>query len=316
MSSLYILMIGSYWISLSGIVFMAGALTSRMYVTIPSGAYACTPGSNEKCLGRLASQFIFIVSVCTLLANVAHLILHCSVMTGTPLREVFSILPLFVMKTKYGVLSLLRNIVLVAIMVVLFIGLKNDKIWVTISGILLSIILLVTLSMSGHQGTKGYTSIPFVLDVFHAIAITAWIGGIFYIRYCYSFFLKQADIKFWDIFLSLINRYSRLATISVAIVLITGVVLSFVNVENFKALTSSLYGRILLLKASSVFLIMLHGGANKMLFIPQLNSIDSTEWSQLTSIRRKLDVSMTIEVFLGLAILFATSILIHLSPGE
>jgi putative copper export protein len=201
-------------------------------------------------------------------------------------------------------------------MVVLFIGLKNDKIWVTISGILLSIILLVTLSMSGHQGTKGYTSIPFVLDVFHAIAITAWIGGIFFIRYCYSFFLKRADIEFWDIFLSLINRYSQLATISVAVVLITGVVLSFTNVENLTAVTSSLYGKVLLLKISIVFFIMLLGGANKKLFIPQLNNIDTSQWSQLTSLRRKLDISMTIEVFLGLVILFATSILIHLSPGE
>ena len=297
-------------------VFLAGALTSRMYVTIPSGAYACMPGSNKKCLGKRAIQFIFIISVVTLLSSIVHLILHCSVMTGTPLTEVFSILPLFVTKTKYGIFSLIRTIILMVIIIVLFMGIRSDKIWVTISGIFLSLLLLVTLTMSGHQGTKGYSSIPFVLDVFHVIAITVWIGGIFFIRYGYSFFFKRADIDFWDIFLVLINRFSRLATISVAVVIVTGVVLFFTNVENITAATSSLYGKVLLLKTSFVFFIMLFGGANKIFFIPRLNSINRSEWSRLTSLRRKFDVSMTIEVFLGLGILLATGILTHLSPGE
>jgi putative copper export protein len=316
MSPLYPFMISSYWIFLSGMVFLAGAFTSRMYVTIPSGAYACIPGSNKKCLGKLAIQFIFVVAICTLLSNIVHLILHCSVMTGTPLKEVFSILPLFITKTKYGIFSLMRTIVLMVIIIVLFMGIRNDRIWVTISGIFLSLLLLLTLTMSGHQGTKGYSSIPFVLDVIHVIAITVWIGGIFFIRYCYSFFFKRADIVFWDIFLALINRFSRIATVSVAVVLITGVVLSFTNVGDLTAVTSSLYGKVLLLKASFVYIIMLFGGANKIFFIPRLNSINRSEWSRLTSLRRKLDVSMTIEVFLGLGILLATGILTHLSPGD
>ncbi len=309
-------MIGLYWLFLSGVVFIAGSLVSRLLVTIPSGAYKCTPGGEGKCLGEKAIQFIAIISAITFLSSIIHLTLHCSVMTGTSLKEVFSVLPLFITKTKYGILSIARTVLLMIIAIILFIGLRHDRIWVTISGVIFSLLLVGTLAMSGHQGTKGYASIPFVLDIFHIIAITVWIGGLFFIRYCYSFFLKEADIELCDIFLKLINRFSNLATISVAIVIVTGVILSILNVESISAVTSTFYGKILLLKVALAGLIMLFGGANKMLLIPRINTIKSLDWCHLISLRRKLDVSMTAEVVLGLAILLATGVLTHLSPGE
>jgi hypothetical protein len=83
---MYSSMIIFYWLFLSGVIFLAGAFVSRVYVTGPSGAEACFPYGTKKSLGKTAVQYIFLISVLTLLANAVHFVLHCSI-TGLPSSE-------------------------------------------------------------------------------------------------------------------------------------------------------------------------------------------------------------------------------------
>jgi putative copper export protein len=316
MSYLNILMISFYWLFLSGTVFITGALVLKILITIPSGADACVQTGKNKTIGECTIPVIFFISLITLIFNIAHVILHCSVITETPLQEVFSVIPLFLLKTKYGMFSVMRTIVMATIVLVLAFALKrNDKL-VIITGIALSLMFLVMLTMSGHQGTKGYLSIPFLFDVLHVTAISIWIGGLFSLYCCYSFFLKKAGSESWGIFLELINRFSRIATLCVVTVIVSGIVLYIYNFKGFSGLVTTDYGIVLLIKILLVVPITLFGAINKFSFIPQLNKTDGNDWTGAMSLRRKLDTTMTIEVFLGLLILLATSILTHLSPGE
>ncbi len=309
-------MISFYWLFLSGTVFIAGALVFKILIAIPSGADACVQTGENKTVGECTIPVIFFISLITLIFNIAHIILHCSVTTETPLLEVFSILPLFLLKTKYGMYSLMRTIVMVAIVLVLAFALKRNDKWVIITGIAFSLVFLVMLTMSGHQGTKGYLSIPFLLDILHVVAISIWMGGLFSIYCCYSFFLKKAGSESWDIFLEFINRFSRIATLCVAAIIVSGVVLCIYNLKGFSGLITTDYGVVLLIKILLVVPIIMFGAINKFSLIPQLNKTDVNDWTRLMSLRRKLDTTMTIDVFLGLLILLATSILTHLSPGE
>ncbi len=99
MSYLNILMISFYWPFLSGTVFIAGALAFKILIAIPSGADACVQTGKNKTVGECTIPVIFFISLIALIFNIAHIILHCSVTTETPLLEVFSILPLFLLKT-------------------------------------------------------------------------------------------------------------------------------------------------------------------------------------------------------------------------
>ncbi len=316
MSYLNILMISFYWLFLSGTVFIAGALALKTLVAVPSGADACVQTGENKTVGECTIPVIFFISLITLIFNIAHVILHCSVITETPLLEVFSILPLFLLKTKYGIYSLMRTIVMAAIVLVLAFELKRNDKPVMITGIAFSLIFLVMLTMSGHQGTKGYLSIPFLLDILHVVAISIWMGGLFSIYCCYSFFLKKAGSESWDIFLEFINRFSRIATLCVVAIIVSGTVIYLYNSKGFSDLVTTDYGIVLLIKILLFVLIILSGAINKFSLVPQLNKTDVNDWTRLMSLRRKLDTTMTIEVFLGLLILLATSILTHLSPGE
>lgn len=307
-------MLLSYWLFLSGVVFVAGSFTSRVFVTGPSGADICLAGERKRCFGEIATRHIFAISLFTLIVNGVHLILHASVMTETPLNETFSIIPVFLEKTKYGRLAVLRSVFLFGIIVLAFLALRKERRWVKISGVVCSFFLLLVISMSGHQGAKGYANIPFFLDVFHIIAVSLWIGGLFFLRFSFSFFLKEAGAELWDTCCSLINRFSRLATYCVFIAGVSGGVLAVFNIKSFSVVLTTQYGLVLLVKAILVGGIMLLGGINKYVIIPLMNMTEKEKWTELTKLRRRLFSLLTFEVYIGLAVLFLTSLLTHLSP--
>jgi len=303
-----------YWLFLSGVIFLAGAYISRVYVTGPSGAEACSPGGRNKCFGETVTKYIFLISILTLFANAIHFILHCAVMTETPLKEVFSILPTFITKTKYGKFAILRTVFLAAIIVVSFINVMKDQKWTTLSGVVFSLLLLVVIAMSGHQCAKGYMNFPFLLDALHLVAVSAWIGGIIFIRFFLSAFAKGAYIEFWRNLKSFMNRFSQLATFCVFIAALTGVLLSYVNVKGFSVFMNTPYGITLLMKILLVGIIAMIGGMNKFFTIPNLNTIKVEESSEVLPHVRKLFNLITIEASLGFVVLLLTSILTHLSP--
>jgi putative copper export protein len=235
-------------------------------------------------------------------------------MTETPLNEVFSILPAFLTKTKYGKFTILKSLVMFFIIAISFLSLFADKKYLNITGAIASLLLLIVISMSGHQGAEGYTTFPFFLDVFHTISISLWIGGIFFLSRCFSFFLKEAGIEFMEIFKRLINRFSLVATFCVFIAGVTGIILSFVNVKSLSILIDTQYGVVLLLKAILVGMIVILGGINKFIIIPRLNKADKDEWSALIKTRKKLYITINAEMCIGSAVLLLTSLLTHLSP--
>jgi putative copper resistance protein D len=317
MTSLNLLMLGSYWVFISGAVFITGALTLKILITGPSGADSCIHSEKDRPLGESSITLLFTISIITLIFNVVHIIVHCSYMTETPLEEVFSILPMYLLKTRYGIISLIRLILsLLVTLTISFYAFSRKAQWPVLTGILFSLLLIATLAMSGHQGTRGYLSIPFFLDVIHTVAVSLWIGGIFYICCSYADLLKRPEKEINDICLKVANRFSRIATLCVAAIIVSGVVLSVYNVKNWAKLITTDYGIVLLIKISLVLLITLLGGLNKLLFIPGMQKAHTTNRSQFTSCSGKLHATIRIEAILGLIILLTTGILTHLSPGE
>ena len=311
---MYSLMILFYWFFLSGVIFLAGAYTSRIFVSGPSGAELCFPGGRNKCLGETLTKYLFLIAILTLFVNAIHFVLHCAVMTETPLKEVYSILPAFITKTKYGRLAILKSVFLAAITVVSFISVLNDRKWATLSGFVFSLLLLVVIAMSGHQGAKGYMNFPFFFDALHLVAVSLWIGGIIFLRFFLSVFVKGAYIEFWRNLTALVNRFSQLATYCVFIAAVTGILLSYNNVKEFSVLMNTQYGIVLLVKIVLVGIIVIIGGMNKFFVIPDMNTIKVEGSSEGLAHSSKLLNLVTIEASLGLIVLLLTSVLTHLSP--
>ena len=302
------------WLFLSGVIFLAGAYVSRVYVTGPSGAEVCFTDSRNKYFRETVTKYLFLISVLTLLANVIHFVLHCAVMTETPLNEVFSILPAFITKAKYGRFVILRSVFLAAIIAVSFIGVMKDQKWTTPAGLVFSLLLLVVIAMSGHQGVEGYMNFPFLLDALHMVTVSLWIGGIIFIRFFLSAFVKGAYIEFWPNLTALVNRFSQLATYCVFIAGLTGALLSYFIMQGGPVLVNTQYGITLLVKILLVGIIVIIGTMNKFSVIPNMNAIKAEERAEGLAHGRRLLNLVSIEAGLGFVVLLLTSILRHLSP--
>jgi putative copper export protein len=314
MSLLYSSMIILYWLFLSGVIFLEGAFASRIYVTGPSSAEVSPLAGEKRSLCETVARYILLISVFTLLANAVHFVLHCAIMTETPLKEVFSILPSFITKTKYGRFTILRTVFLTGIIVMSFVTVVKDQKWVTLSGALFSFLLLVVIAMSGHQGAKGYFNLPFFLDVFHLVSISLWIGGLFFIRPVLTTLIRGSHVELWGNLKSLINRFSQMATACVFIAAITGILLSYFNVKSMIILTQTNYGIVLLVKITLVGIIMILGGVNKFFVIPNLNKVDPDKNPEDMKYGWKLVYMVNTEASIGFIVLFLTSLLTHLSP--
>ncbi|MEW6109699.1 MAG: CopD family protein [Nitrospirota bacterium] len=309
-----IFMLLFYWLFLSGTVFVAGAFSARIFVTGPSGADICVHPGAKSCFGELAARTIFVAALITFVVNAAHLILHVSVVTEAPLKEVFQAVPAFLLKTKYGRLTILRTVLLAGIIFMSFLNLKGNNRWMVIAGTVFSFSLLAVFSMSGHQGARGYTNVPFFMDMFHIISVSLWIGGLFFMRICFSFFLKETAVEFFENFKSLINRFSSMATLCVFVAGITGAGIALFNLESLEELVDTEYGGVLLVKAVLAGIIFLLGGVNKIFLIPPLNAIEKEKWPEVAALKKRLFFVVSAEAYLGCLVLLLTSVLTHLSP--
>jgi putative copper export protein len=109
----------------------------------------------------------------------------------------------------------------------------------------------------------------------------------------------------WQSIAALVNSFSSVAIGSVAIVVVTGVVASWVHLDRISALWQTLYGRVLLLKLGLVASTLLLGAYNFRRVQPQLVRQEGAA---------RLRKSASLELGFGLLILLVTAWLTGLSP--
>jgi putative copper export protein len=307
-------MIFFYWIFLSCVFFITGAYASRVLITDPSGADVCHLPGKRKCLGETSARMIFLISIIALIANALSLLLQASVISDTPLKEVYSVIIPFLLETRYGRFSILRTGLLAAVLIMSYMAARRGGRRISLAGAAVSFLVLVSISMSGHQGTRREPAVPLVLDVFHIGAVSLWVGGLFYLRFCYAFLMDKAGPEFFAVFRNLIMRFSRMATVCVFIGASAGVGLGFVNVKRLPYLVHTPYGVALLLKLLVVAVLASLGGVNKFILLPRLNKSGTEQWTETAAYRAWLRRVISAEVVSGFIVLLATSILTHLSP--
>jgi putative copper export protein len=314
MNSVNVAMLLFYWIFLSCVFFIAGAYASRAFVTGPAGADVCYLPGEKKCLGETSARIIFLVSIIALIAEALYLVLQASIVSDTPLKEIYPVILPFLLETRYGRFSVLRACLLAVVLILSYAASRRGGMRLSLAGAAVSLLILVSISMSGHQGTRRGTAVPLVIDIFHISAVSLWIGGLFYVRFCYAFFMNRADIEFFPVFRNLMMRFSRMATVCVFIGASAGVSLGFINVRQLPYLIHSPYGLTLLVKTLVVGVLICLGGVNKFILLPRLDTSGTEHWTKTATYRAWLHRVITAEVVSGLTVLLITSLLTHLSP--
>lgn len=159
--------------------------------------------------------------------------------------------------------------------------------------------VLITLSLQGHAASEeGF--LPLFMDWTHAAAASLWVGGLLGFPLLFFGLLREKTAEERKtLLLRMVPRFSRVATVAVAVLLVTGVYASLQYVPSLAAVTSTYYGRALIMKLGMVVLLLAVGG---------INLIDRG--------RGPFDRMVAVELILAAGIFVVTGFLSSLAPTE
>jgi copper transport protein len=169
--------------------------------------------------------------------------------------------------------------------------------------------VMVTLSLVSHAAaTAGVQVTAVVSDLLHLLAAGAWAGGLFHFAWNMPYFLRQfPENDRRGLLAAVVPRFSVLAIICVAVLILTGIFSSYVQVTVLAAL-DTMYGRTLLVKLALIVPLLLLGAVN-LLWIGRRLRADGQAGLHLWRTVRA-------EVALVVLVLLAVGFLVTMEPAR
>jgi copper transport protein len=168
----------------------------------------------------------------------------------------------------------------------------------------------VSFAFAGHTAQTDPRWLAVAADVVHVLVGAAWFGGaVLLVSTLRARRAGDADPVAAG---KVVARFSRLATVCVLAIAISGVTLAWIEVRAWRALTGTTYGRLVIAKAVLVSLIALIGMYNHYRLVPALQKASAAgrnAWQHLTRTVRVEAVGMV--VVLGL-----TAVLVNVTPAR
>ncbi|MFF2997547.1 copper resistance CopC/CopD family protein [Streptomyces sp. NPDC057950] len=150
-------------------------------------------------------------------------------------------------------LTLLARLVLLAAVAFYPVRADRRERAVLALGALLTVSLAVTWAAAEHASAGIQVPVAMASSVLHLLSMAVWLGGLTALL---TALYRSAE----PLPAATVNRFSRLALASVAVLVVTGVYQSWRGLGSWDALTSTAYGRLLLAKLIAV-LCLLAGAA-------------------------------------------------------
>jgi copper transport protein len=204
--------------------------------------------------------------------------------------------------TRFGIAFIVMTLGYAFVAAFLFLAWLTDRRFLLWPAFLLGIGLASGLSLSGHSAVDPGSSWRSELaDWAHLSAAALWVGGLVQLAFVVW---PQAPALRRDAFL----RFSRFASVLIAIVLGAGVYLSIVRLPQLSDLWTAGYGRVLLVKLALVSLALTWGALHHFVARPAL------ERGEGGPVLSRLPRSLAGESVVGMAILLAAAVLVDSKP--
>ncbi|MFN3255374.1 MAG: copper resistance CopC/CopD family protein [Ilumatobacter sp.] len=138
--------------------------------------------------------------------------------------------------------------------------------WPALTGVVL---IIVSFWFDGHTVSKGFRPLHDLANSIHVVAGAVWVGGVVMMAaIIWSRYRSGQPMRVVE----LVVRFSKIATIALASVVVAGGVMAFLVLDNLGELTGTPWGKILLLKTAAVGLAMLGGAYNHFRLLPALEA--------------------------------------------
>lgn len=159
--------------------------------------------------------------------------------------------------------------------------------------------VVVSFPLIGHTRFDD-VAIGFASDIVHVLAAAVWTGGVVFLL------LSRSDGEDRT---RIVGRFSTLATVSIVAVGVAGLALSWTEVKQLRALTSTTYGWLLVAKIACVAVIAAAGAYNHFRLVPALTS------SPDDAVRRRLHQVLRFEAIGFVVVLAVTAVLVNVTPA-
>jgi copper transport protein len=201
--------------------------------------------------------------------------------------------------TRFGVAFITMELGFAAVAALLFLAWLTDRHVLLWPAFVLGLGFASGLSLSGHSAADaGHSWLSELADWVHLSAATLWVGG-----------LVQLAVVVWPAAPELRRvaflRFSRLATVLVALLLVAGTYLSILRLPQVRDLWATGYGHVLLVKLSLVALALAWGAVHHFVAVPRI---------ERDGVLGKLSRSMVGESAVAMAVLLVAAVLVDSKP--
>jgi copper transport protein len=267
------------WLVLLGALTAVGGLAFELLVTRPSlRQVVALPGAQDfgDSLQSRTHWLIWASLALLLIASIAQATMQAVAVfessvfgaLGDPLKSI-------VTETGWGRIWLWR-VILLALMAVAFgasvrISDPKRRLMLRILAAIIGLALLWTLSLASHAAaTTGLRLEAMINDFLHLVAVAAWVGGLFYLVQATPLALRLPDEGTRrDLLGAIVPRFSMIAAVSVAVLIVTGIFSAWAQVTALPAMAVP-YGSALVAKLVVVALLLILGAINLLWVKPRL----------------------------------------------
>ncbi|PWU24420.1 MAG: hypothetical protein C5B48_06500 [Candidatus Rokuibacteriota bacterium] len=305
------------WVALASLVALIGAAAVDLFV-LPSGV------AEIDAARRPLRHWTGVNVVALVVASVGHLLIRTRTMSGGDLGTIVTAMPSVLTHTHFGTIWIARFTALAAVAVVWPVSSKLARPVI----FLLAAGLGLTTTLTGHASDWGDFSVSTLVDYGHVLGAGIWMGGLFALA-----LVIFPRVSGWPdaLIATVVRRFSRLAGLCLALVVLSGTYNAWAQVRVWTALWTTTYGRVLLAKIVFVLVVAALGAVNRFAILPgfagrswlvahvtrTMSHVTATTPSASSQhLRARLVRYVAAEAALGLVILLCTGVLTETTPGR
>lgn len=209
--------------------------------------------------------------------------------------------------TRFGEVSLVRAALALTFAVISALALRRGHLMPVLAwyAVGVGVAIALTPALSGHARVEGTLGV--VSDWVHVLAASAWTGSLAFVLLALAF----AGGERWAVASRVVPRFSTLAVVSVAALLLAGVVSGFLEVRTWSGLWSTTYGQLLLVKVVLVVPLLLLGLFNNRVSVPRLKAGIASAVE-----KRRFLATAGIELAIVVVVVGVTSALVAETPAK
>ncbi|MEK9282775.1 copper homeostasis membrane protein CopD [Bradyrhizobium sp. ISRA442] len=289
----------------------AGAVMFRVFVAEP--ALHPSPDGYAIVRARLAALTWTGLAIAAA-TGLVWLVLQTMSMMGLPFGEAMRSGAMLTVanETQFGEVSKVRAALALLLAACLVLDWFAPSRWLALVA---ALGLVGAIAWTGHAGsTLGELgNLHLTADVLHLVSASAWIGGLLGLSILFAVGRRRSDFEWGSLQLDAVLRFSTLGMISVAALILSGIVNAWILVGSFRALLVTDYGQLLLLKIVAFVAMLGFAAVNRFWLTPQLALVMNAQAD--TNALSALARNTLTEIALGLAIFAVVGVLGTLHPA-